>query len=152
MVPFYGWGSTASRLEPFRRSSLLFMTKFPWYMIECQYLLHLSFWKQTSINVLVESIPQPITLGGATYELLPWNVFFFQKRRSFDSTPPIPLPKKIHGRNQKGLEKQDLNMRVNMSNWLTIRNNYILLWTSLCLLHKQSFRAALWNRCFFNVW
>ena len=34
MAPFYGWGSTASRLEPLRRGSLLFTTKFPefsWY-------------------------------------------------------------------------------------------------------------------------
>ena len=29
MVPFYGWGSTASRLEPLRGGSLLFNTKFP---------------------------------------------------------------------------------------------------------------------------
>ena len=29
MPPFYGWGSTASRLEPLPRSSLLFTTKFP---------------------------------------------------------------------------------------------------------------------------
>ena len=29
MVPFYGWGSTASRLELLRGSSLLFTTKFP---------------------------------------------------------------------------------------------------------------------------
>ena len=26
---FYGWGSTASRLEPFQGGSLLFTTKFP---------------------------------------------------------------------------------------------------------------------------
>ena len=26
MIPFYGWGSTASRLEPFRGDSLLFAT------------------------------------------------------------------------------------------------------------------------------
>ena len=26
---FYGWGSTASRLEPLRRGSLLFTNKFP---------------------------------------------------------------------------------------------------------------------------
>ena len=33
MVPFYGWVSTASRLEPLRGGSLLFTTKFPeiWY-------------------------------------------------------------------------------------------------------------------------
>ena len=34
MAPFYGWGSTASRLEPLRGGSLLFTTKFPeisWY-------------------------------------------------------------------------------------------------------------------------
>ena len=28
MTPFYGWGSTASRLEPLRGGSLLFPTKF----------------------------------------------------------------------------------------------------------------------------
>ena len=29
MAPFYGWGSTASRLQPPRGGSLLFTTKFP---------------------------------------------------------------------------------------------------------------------------
>ena len=29
MAPVYGWGSTASRLEPPRGGSLLFTTKFP---------------------------------------------------------------------------------------------------------------------------
>ena len=29
MPPFYGWGSTASRLEPLQGGSLLFTTKFP---------------------------------------------------------------------------------------------------------------------------
>ena len=29
MTPFYGWGSTASRLQPLRGGSLLFTTKFP---------------------------------------------------------------------------------------------------------------------------
>ena len=29
MAPFYGWGSTASRLQPLRRDSLLFTTQFP---------------------------------------------------------------------------------------------------------------------------
>ena len=29
MAPFYGWGSTASRLELLRGGSLLFTTKFP---------------------------------------------------------------------------------------------------------------------------
>ena len=29
MAPFYGWGSTASRLEPLRGGNLLFITKFP---------------------------------------------------------------------------------------------------------------------------
>ena len=28
MAPFYGWGSTASRLEPLRRGILLFTRKF----------------------------------------------------------------------------------------------------------------------------
>ena len=29
MASFYGWGSTASRLEPLRGGNLLFTTKFP---------------------------------------------------------------------------------------------------------------------------
>ena len=29
MAPFYGWGSTASRLKPLRGDSLLFTTKSP---------------------------------------------------------------------------------------------------------------------------
>ena len=29
MAPFYGWGSTASRLEPLWGGNLLFTTKFP---------------------------------------------------------------------------------------------------------------------------
>ena len=29
MAPFYGWGSTASRLQPFRGGSLLFTIQFP---------------------------------------------------------------------------------------------------------------------------
>ena len=29
MAPYYGWGSTASRLEPLRGDSLFFTTKFP---------------------------------------------------------------------------------------------------------------------------
>ena len=29
MTTFYGWSLTASRLEPIRGSSLLFLTKFP---------------------------------------------------------------------------------------------------------------------------
>ena len=29
MAPSYGWGSTASKLEPLRGGSLLFTTKFP---------------------------------------------------------------------------------------------------------------------------
>ena len=29
MVPYYGWGSTAARLQPHRGGSLLFITKFP---------------------------------------------------------------------------------------------------------------------------
>ena len=29
MAPFYGWSSTASRLESLRGGSLLFTTKFP---------------------------------------------------------------------------------------------------------------------------
>ena len=29
MAPFYGWGSTASRLQPLQGGSLLFTTQFP---------------------------------------------------------------------------------------------------------------------------
>ena len=34
MTPFYGWGSTDSRLEPLRGGSLLFTTKFPGFGFE----------------------------------------------------------------------------------------------------------------------
>ena len=39
MAPFYGWGSTASRLEPLRGGSLLFTTKSP--EISGTYLINL---------------------------------------------------------------------------------------------------------------
>ena len=29
MAPFYGWGSTVSRLEPLREGSILFTIQFP---------------------------------------------------------------------------------------------------------------------------
>ena len=38
MAPFYGWGSTVSRLEPLRADSLLFTTKVP--EISGIYLFH----------------------------------------------------------------------------------------------------------------
>ena len=155
MVPFYWWGSTASRLEPFRRSNLLFVTKFPWY--DRMSVSFTTKFLKTDIHKCSGRDHPPThhpRWGNIWAASLPWTgfFFFFQKQRSFDSTPPTHQPKKIHGRNQKDLEKQNLNMRVKMSNWLTIRNKYILLSTSLCLLHKQSFRAVLWNRCFFNIW
>ena len=39
MYPFYGWGSTASRLEPLRGGSLLFTTKFPEIPGNCRFFL-----------------------------------------------------------------------------------------------------------------
>ena len=33
MAPYYGWGSTATRLEPLRGGSLLFSTKFPKFLV-----------------------------------------------------------------------------------------------------------------------
>ena len=33
MAPFYGWGSTAKRLEPLLGGSLLFTTKFPEFLV-----------------------------------------------------------------------------------------------------------------------
>ena len=39
MGPFYGWSSTASRLEPLRGGSLLFTTKFS--EIPCTHLIDL---------------------------------------------------------------------------------------------------------------
>ena len=39
MAPFYGWGSTASRVEPLRGGSLLFTTKFPEKISKNIYLL-----------------------------------------------------------------------------------------------------------------
>ena len=46
MVPFHGWCSTASRLEPLRRGSLLFTTKFPKFLVLI--LLTLGEWKAES--------------------------------------------------------------------------------------------------------
>ena len=34
MAPFYGWGSTASRLQPLRGGSLLFTIQFPEIFID----------------------------------------------------------------------------------------------------------------------
>ena len=42
MAPFYGWGSTASRLEPLRGGSLLFTTKSPIMFYEFTYLIYIS--------------------------------------------------------------------------------------------------------------
>ena len=94
LAPFYGWDSTASRLEPFRGGSLLFTSKFPWYMIECQYFLHISFKKQTSVNVLVESVPQPTTLVEKQMSCFPELLFQKQGRNKLWPLPP-PLKKKI---------------------------------------------------------
>ena len=44
--PFYGWGSTASRLEPLREGSLLFTTKFP--EIPGTHFIDLEGWKAES--------------------------------------------------------------------------------------------------------
>ena len=43
MAPFYGWGSTASRLEPLRGDSLLFTTKFPFFSIYHFSIYHFPF-------------------------------------------------------------------------------------------------------------
>ena len=40
MTPFYGWGSTAARLEPLGGGSLLFTTKFP----EIQVIFNMLKW------------------------------------------------------------------------------------------------------------
>ena len=61
MAPFYGWGSTASRLEPLRGGILFFTTKFPeipgkqnTFMLE---KLFLSFSKnQANISITYKSI------------------------------------------------------------------------------------------------
>ena len=42
MAPFYGWGSTVSRLEPLQGGSLLFTTKFP--EISGTYFINLGRW------------------------------------------------------------------------------------------------------------
>ena len=44
MSPFYGWGSTALRLEPLQGGNLLFTTKFPesldiWSWTRCKILV-----------------------------------------------------------------------------------------------------------------
>ena len=43
MAPFYGWGSTASRLQPLRGGSLLFTTQFP--EIPGTHFIDLEGWK-----------------------------------------------------------------------------------------------------------
>ena len=44
--PFYGWGSTASTLDPLREGSLLFTTKFP--EIPGTHFIDLEGWKAES--------------------------------------------------------------------------------------------------------
>ena len=39
MAPFYGWGSTASRLQPLRGGSLLFTIQFPEIPVSSQKFL-----------------------------------------------------------------------------------------------------------------
>ena len=46
MAPFYGWGSNASRLEPFLGGSLLFTTKFP----ETTLIKHIKAWEAKSVH------------------------------------------------------------------------------------------------------
>ena len=43
MAPFYGWGSTASRLEPLRGGSSLFLTKIQNVVQEHQWKMTFSF-------------------------------------------------------------------------------------------------------------
>ena len=40
MAPFYGWGSTASRLEPLRGGNLLFKTNNPIQITDTQNKCH----------------------------------------------------------------------------------------------------------------
>ena len=48
MAPFYGWGSTASKLEPLRGGSLLFTTKLP----EIPEKDHLCLYKNSANQIL----------------------------------------------------------------------------------------------------
>ena len=51
MAPFYGWGSTPSRLQPLQRGSLLFTIKFPeisvLLLLKSKSILKLSFNDET---------------------------------------------------------------------------------------------------------
>ena len=42
MAPFHGWGSTASRLQPLQKGSLLFTAKFPVINLGSMKVCHLT--------------------------------------------------------------------------------------------------------------
>ena len=52
MAPFYGWGSTASRLQPLRGGSLLFTTQFPEIPGTLKNIFNLMYLKTEAVKVL----------------------------------------------------------------------------------------------------
>ena len=63
MAPFYGWGSTASRLEPLRGGSLLFTTKS--HTQQSLQFLKLYFFFQISILTRLFLMSPPTNMMGA---------------------------------------------------------------------------------------
>ena len=54
MAPFYGWGSTASRLEPLRGGSLLFTTKFPEIPDICSYSCNVALSEEKKLDIYIK--------------------------------------------------------------------------------------------------
>ena len=86
MAPFYGWGSTASRLEPLQGGSLLFTTKFP--ISNQTFILELVVFKEDGIPwppiLLVKwgnnnHIFESWRVGGS-FVAIAWKIFFVFKR------------------------------------------------------------------------
>ena len=55
MAPFYGWSSTASRLEPLRGGSLLFTTKFPEIRTTPYNLIKMYLWLSNFEKYFIQS-------------------------------------------------------------------------------------------------
>ena len=64
MAPFYGLGSTASRLEPLRGGSLLFTTKFPGIPGTP------TFKKMWDLNVFLQKVKESLGRWGVETEIV----------------------------------------------------------------------------------
>ena len=76
MAPSYGWGSTASRLEPLRGGNLLFTTKFPeipgTHFIDLE---RMKGWVDLGATQWIWT--RDPWIGNVLYWLLYWNLLYF---------------------------------------------------------------------------